>query len=293
MIKLGYCVAYDWELLRYSIPKVYEHTDVICLSIDKNRQSWTGDFFSWDEEGFKTMLANIDPQKKIKIYEDIFYNPALLPMQNEVEQRNKIAAFLGEGGWHVQLDTDEYFLDFGAFVKYLNSFVPSRKANICCPLINLYKFLHSGLLWIKPLQFHEIEFVPTATRHPNYEYGRKNGDFNVFTNFSILHQSWARGEDEMREKLQNWGHAKDFDVQKYFQLWKDANEQNYDAYKNFHHLHPHTWPALSLKTNISGIKDLLNADQKDFPLPITNSDLRKKNSIWLSRAKKIFRNFRG
>ena len=47
MIKLGYCVAYDWDLLRYSIPKIYEHTDVICLSIDKNRQSWTGEFFSW------------------------------------------------------------------------------------------------------------------------------------------------------------------------------------------------------------------------------------------------------
>ena len=288
MIKLGYCVAYDWELLRYSIPAVYEHCDVICLSIDKNRQNWAGQYFSWDEEGFKKMLCEIDLQKKIKIYEDGFYNPELLPMQNEVIQRNKIANFLGKGGWHVQLDADEYFLNFAGFVSYLKEFTPDRKVNVCCPMINLYKEIPEGILWIKPSLFKEIEYFPIATLHPDYQYGRRNGHFNILTDFSILHQSWAREENEIWEKLNSWGHAKDFDVPKYFALWKNANAENYGSYKNFHHLRGPAWPALELKHNIK-IENIAGFSNEDFPLPIKKQDLRKINSIWLSRARKVLK----
>lgn len=293
MIKLGYCVAYDWELLRYSIPKIYEHCDVICLSIDKNRQSWTGERFSWDEKEFRNLLTEIDPENKIKVYEDAFYNPALLPMQNEVAQRNKIARFLGDGGWHIQLDTDEYFLNFKGFVTYLKEFKSNRKVNICCPMINLYKFIPEGVLWIRPFHFEEVEYFPIATQNPAYQYGRRNGDFNIFTEFSILHQSWARSEYEMEEKLKNWGHAKDFDIEKYFELWKNANVDTYSSYVNFHHLHPSTWPALELKKMTSNSAVLLHSEQADFPLPISSSDLKKKNSIWLSRARKLWKKVSG
>lgn len=46
-IKVGFCVAYDWNLLHVSIPKIYDDADVICLSIDKNRRSWAGLRYSW------------------------------------------------------------------------------------------------------------------------------------------------------------------------------------------------------------------------------------------------------
>src|SRR5687767_11009070 len=104
MIKVGYCVAYDWNLLNFSLPQVYDHADVICLSVDINRQSWSGKPFSWHEEGFRSMIRELDYAQKIKVYEEAFYDPQLLPMDNEVRQRNKIASFLGEGGWHIQLD---------------------------------------------------------------------------------------------------------------------------------------------------------------------------------------------
>jgi hypothetical protein len=289
MIKVGYCVAYDWEFLNYSLPQVYQHADVICLSIDRNRQSWSGKPFSWDEDGFRKMVATVDVAGKIRVYEDDFYNPELLPMQNEVAQRNKIAAFLGDGGWHIQLDADEYFVDFKSFVDFLNTLKTDRKINVNCPMINLYKQVPEGMLWIKPGHFSEIEYFPIATRHPEYEFGRRNGHFNILTNFPILHQSWARSEDEMWEKLNNWGHSKDFDVQKYFGLWKNASARNFNTYKNFHHLRGEEWPSLALQTKGNTVEQLLTLKNEDFPLPISIRNLRQANSIWRSRARKIWK----
>lgn len=289
LIKVSYCVAYDWELLRTSIPRIYKEADVICISYDKNLLSWSGNTFTWDEKLFQQMIEELDPAKKIVIYKDTFYNPQLQPMQNEVAQRNKIAAFLGLDGWHIQLDTDEFFLNFDKFVAYLKEFQSGRKVNICCPMINLYKQIPEGILWIKPSAFNEIEYFPIATQYPSYEYGRRNGNFNVLTNFPILHQSWARQEQEIWEKLNNWGHAKDFDVAKYFNFWKEANAENYTSYKNFHHLHPHTWPALALEpVHLNQLSGSAITDSS-FPMPITTWSLLIANSIWVSRAKKIWK----
>ena len=49
-IKVGYCVAYDWDLLAYSLPLVYDYADKICLSIDIDYTSWGGTPFSFDEK---------------------------------------------------------------------------------------------------------------------------------------------------------------------------------------------------------------------------------------------------
>ena len=58
-IKVGFCVAYDWELLKNSIPRVYNAADTICLSIDKNRTSWSGKKYDFDESAFQLSDAEI------------------------------------------------------------------------------------------------------------------------------------------------------------------------------------------------------------------------------------------
>ena len=145
-IKVGFCVAYDWHFLEYAIPQIYTQADLICLSIDVNRTSWGGNEFEFDEEGFKNLINRLDTSHKIKVYRDNFSLPELSPMQNEVRQRNKIAEFMGKGGWHIQLDADEYFLDFGKFVSFLHSSKFTRPVNICCPLYILFKQINSGYL---------------------------------------------------------------------------------------------------------------------------------------------------
>ena len=65
-IKVGFCVAYDWELLRHSLPLVYADADIICLSIDKKRRSWAGASYQWNSESFQNFIQSIDTKKKIK-----------------------------------------------------------------------------------------------------------------------------------------------------------------------------------------------------------------------------------
>ena len=61
--------------------------------------------------------------------------------------------------------------------------------------------------------------MPIATNVPIYEYGRKNGHFNHQSPFFMVHDTWARSEEEILQKIQNWGHKTDFDVMKYFEFW--------------------------------------------------------------------------
>src|SRR6478609_4788130 len=114
-IKVGFCIAYDWYLLEYSLPLIYDASDTICLSIDANRTSWSGLKYSFDEEGFHALINRIDAKRKIQSLEENFHNASLTPMQNEIRQRNRMADFMGEGGWHIQLDCDEYFIDYEGF----------------------------------------------------------------------------------------------------------------------------------------------------------------------------------
>ena len=288
LIKVGFCVAYDWKLLAYSIPPIYQYADLICLSIDQDRMSWAGNPFTWDEEGFRALLSRIDPQKKIQLLEEDYHIASLSPMQNEVRQRNCIAAFMGQDGWHIQLDSDEFFLNFEGFVQYLQRVQSFRKLNVSCPWITLYKQTEDGFFYVKPDTYKQIEFIQIATMHPHYEYGRRNGYFNVHTDFAILHLSWARSEAEIWEKLNNWGHKDDFDVQAYFEKWQQLDHDNYESYSDFHHIHAQAWPQLGFIA-ANKIDDLLQLSEKEFNLPINPTRLKLENSIWISRARKYLK----
>ena len=290
-IKVAFCVAYDWGLLAHSLPLVYEAADTICLSIDKDRISWSGNGFSWDEAGFQQLIRAIDTNSKIRLLEEDFHLSDLTPMQNEVRQRHRMAEFMGPGGWHVQLDTDEFFLGFREFAAYLKTIRTRRKVNVVCPWITLYKQGSGGFFYVKPERFSEIEYIQVATRWPHYEYGRRNGYFNILCNFPLLHFSWARSEAEMWEKLNNWGHATDFDVPRFFALWKEVSRDNYQQYKNFHHLHPEAWPRLGFLEGDS-VHDMIRSQEGRFRLPVSRLLLWAQNSLWFSRLRAFLKRFR-
>jgi hypothetical protein len=243
-IKIGFCVAYDWYLLKHSLPLVYKDADSICLSIDNERRSWAGEFFSINENEFFDFIEKLDIGKKIRILQEDFHLPHLTPMQNEVRQRNRMADFLGHDGWHIQLDCDEYFLDFSNFVNELRRLRGTKPVNICCALVTLYKNVENGFLYVKALEKQGVEFVQVATNVPVYEYGRRNGHFNRYTRYIIIHQSWARSEEEISQKLFNWGHKNDFDAAKYLKSWKKVSKDNYKEQSNLHPISPSTWPKL-------------------------------------------------
>ena len=283
-------MAYDWSLLRHSLPLVYREANNICLTIDRDRRSWSGQKFDFDEGSFFHFINEIDIDRKIQIIQEDFHISGLTPMQNEVRQRNKMAEHLGKGGWHIQLDCDEYFLEFGVFVKFLKG-LPGRKrtrVNMACPLITLFKKTSGGFFYVVPAP-GVVEFIQIATQEPSYEYGRRNGNFNICTDFFILHQSWARTETDVRIKVENWGHRLDFDGEAYVQKWLRLDASNFKTFKNFHPLQPEIWPALNFIRAADEAELILHPPCISFPY--SKWELRLKNNRNLAQMKSLVPRF--
>lgn len=288
LIKVGFCIAYDWELLQYALPLIYHDADVICLSIDKDRISWASEPYNFDNEKFHSLVRSIDTDNKIKILEDNFHLENLSPPENEVRQRKYIADFFGAGGWHIQLDCDEYFLEFGRFVKYLQSLSTgkSKYVNVCCTSITLFKHIDEGFLFIKPDSKDSTEFFPVGSRDPEFVHGRRNGHFNIYTDFVILHQSWARSQADIKSKIKNWGHKNDFDTNAYFGIWDSLNATNYTALRNFHPTQPTLWSSLSL-VRANGVIDLIH-NLPTIKIPWRKIDYILKNDRNIARLQNVW-----
>lgn len=288
-IKVGFCVAYDWPMLRHALPPVYGHADVIYISLDNERKTWTGKYYAFDVDAFHEFIKGIDIDNKIKVYEDNFHLPELSAGQNEVRQRNMLAEQMGAGGWHIQLDCDEYFLRFSDFVSYLRSLsFKDPRYSVCCPLVTIFKEVENGFLYVRPGTAERSEYIQIASQIPQYQYGRRNGQFNVYTNFLIIHQSWARSEAEIRQKISNWGHNKDFSPDAFLDMWNRIDGDNYTTLINFHPIVPTVWPALQFYPATT-MEDLVKSFQSsDFP-KLSYWQLRIRNSRFLSRLKKILK----
>jgi hypothetical protein len=288
-IKVGICVAYDWYLLEHALPPIYKDADLICLSLDRNRRSWSGKDFTLDENSFREFVRQHDPDGKIKIYEDDFSIAKISPAENEVRQRMLMASFMGTGGWHIQIDCDEYFLNFAGFVEYLHSLsFRSDKINVLCPLLTLFKKVDGGYLVINSHDAKTTEYVPVATRYPHYEFGRKNGYFNIYTNYVLVHQSWARTPDEIVSKLRHWGHSKDFDPEKYTRFWQVLNASNFQTVSDFHPIEPKRWSSLRFVA-AADETDLLKNLSEDKTMDRSRFDLLITNSKFVSRVLKLLR----
>jgi hypothetical protein len=273
-IKVGILVSYDYELIKNSLPPVYEHADKIVLAVDKDNKTWAGndlhisdDFWQW--------ISDLDTQHKIEIYRDTFYVAGLTTRQCDTRERNMLGKFMGEGGWHIQVDADEYFTDFKDFVDFLH-YLDNKKPHINCVNIqwlSLFKKTPNAFLFITG----EGGGMPTATTMPNYiQYRNIEKPHSVLYHKRIIHDSWARTEDALYTKLKNWSHNADFDTEGYFHFWKAIDEKNYMFVRNLHPLNPLYWPGLEkvegsnvqeLLENIKVNGNLLDTDKKngDFP----------------------------
>lgn len=295
MIKVGFCVAYDWELLKNSIPPIYERADRICLGIDKDRHSWACNPYEIDNDAFYEFVKGIDTDNKIDIYEDDFSLENLNSRENCNRHRMLIAESMGKGGWHIQIDSDEYFLDFNGFTEYLKAIIknPSgneKPLNVNVNLIPLYKQVENGYLYV---DFEEKPFenAPFATNAPLYERARNNGYFNHISPFIAIHETWARNEDQLWYKLKNWGHAAEelesnASKMSYFNLWKTIDKFNYKHIRNINPARPEVWPALDY-CEASSIADFI--EKLTHKLPDLNTfALKMNNNRNIARLKSLF-----
>lgn len=239
LIKVGFLISYDYKYIEYSLPRIYSYADYIVFAIDKDRKTWSGEEFEIPDSFFED-IKNYDTEKKVHIYEDSFYIPALSPIECDTRERNMLAKFMGKGGWHLQIDSDEYFLNFEEVVSYIRSLDISCEAQIFAKWITMYKKENNEYFLI-----NTNENFPFCTNKPDYITARlSNSENDIYTDFKVLHQSWARDDQEIIKKISNWGHSTDFDTKAYYNFWKAINKHTYKYARSFHPLDAWLWPSL-------------------------------------------------
>lgn len=285
MIKVGYLVSYDYKMLLTSIKQLYDYVDGIFIAIDRDRKTWSGNNFEIPQSFFDE-IKSIDSKNKIEFYFDNFYISELLPIECETRERNMLLKKMGKG-WLIQLDVDEYVYDFSKVAKYLKKYWYLTLFPKLTPivfrgkLITLYRQLIDGYLYIENNE--RFSFI---TNQSNYTYTRNNYTVkNHYTNINVIHQSWARTEDEIQMKILNWGHRDDFDKQQYYEFWKNLSSSNYMNYKNVHPIVPEVWDKLNflpsasidefiLKYESNNLQEFIFLDKKKMIKALFNKIIR-------------------
>ena len=274
-IHVGFLLSYDYELLKLSIPPVYKAADKIFLAHDKEFRTWNGknfnvnpDFFSW--------IKDFDIDNKIEIYQDNFYLPELSTLENDTRERTMLSQKMGIGNWLIQVDSDEYFIDFDKFVRDLRKYdhflnnPEKNKIQIAAFWLIIYKYTDNGILYIDKPQKSVF-----ATNYPNYKNARRTNERVIYLDSLVLHESVARNEDDLRFKLENWGHNKDVNKD-FLNKWISVNENNYQEMTNFYYIEPERWKKLSyFPTN--KIQEIENIVANSESLKISKSFILFKN----------------
>jgi hypothetical protein len=241
-IAVGFLVAYDFELLKTSLPLIYERASHILLVIDKNRLSLKGNHFYFDEH-FIDWVNIFDVNGKIEWLEESFFSPERNPHDAELFMRNFMLQQMPVSDWYFQFDPDEYVLDFNGMIDALESieFNNSKPVVVETNWVTLFKQNKKGFFIIGGAP----ERVKIATNRAYNTDNRMIADASIlFLNYNILHQSWARSPKEVWQKLSNWSHTQDFDIQKFYDLWKGCNSLNYCFYWRFHPISGPIWQYL-------------------------------------------------
>lgn len=260
-IKVGYLISYDYEYVKNSLPLLYDDVDYIAIAVDINRRTWTGKPFEIPDAFFQ-WLKIFDVSNKIHLYEDDFCDLNITTMECETRERNMLSQFMGKGGWHVQIDTDEYFIDFKSFKKYITKYIDYDVEHVLLvPFYTIFKEDENGFYIVKDAE----EYVPVAFNNPKFIRARYTECTNKHVVPSpVLHQSWAKDEEQIRKKIENWGHKNDFDTEKYFQLWSFVDSYTYKHLKNLHPLAENGWKSLEYiqTTNIPDLVSILQQREK-------------------------------
>lgn len=287
-IHVGIPISYDYKYLPICLSRIYEAADKITIAIDKDRKTWAGKKYDFDEN-IITEILNNDPIHKISVYEDDFSVPDLSTMECDRRERRMIRDFMKsseEGAWHLQLDTDEYFVNFEGFVKYLHDIeaVYSGDVTVNCRLVTIFKLCQQGLIIAEDdsgLGYFPVASIGGCRFSPSPKEIIINADFNV------LHQSWGREEKEIFFKISNWGHNQDFNIEEYFEFWKSVNKYNARYIRDCHPLNRFCgWNRLRYLEG--DLLDILNELQVSESIPVFHKSTinRAKLDRRLSKIKK-------
>ena len=281
VIKVGILISYDYEFVKTLLPIIYDHIAEIYFAVDVDRLTWSGEKFEINED-FWAWVSEFDTGKKVTIYEDQFYVSGLTAIQCDTRERNMLSEKMGPCDWYIQIDSDEYFVDFAAFISKLHSFEANGPTTIACNVATLYKEVDGGFLVVA----ESNEILNFATNNPVYDAARNNDSGNVLVHWDdlVLHQSWARTPEDIYLKLHNWSHKDDFPVQSFYNLWKAIDKYNAYALADFHPLLGPTWRKLRF---IQGSIDDIRGSKSLQQINISDAVRAKKKSLFSRLWKEI------
>ncbi|WP_264563651.1 hypothetical protein [Flavobacterium sp. N3904] len=274
-IHVGFLFSYDYQKLKLSIPPVYDASDRIFIAMDENLVTWSGNKFEVDSSFFD-WLKEFDTDNKIEIYRENFYIPELTAIEMDTRERHLLSLKMGIGNWLIQIDSDEYFIDFKKFVANLRKYdnyldnPENKKIEIYAFWLIIYKYTENGILYIdKPMK------AAFATNYPNYKCARRTNERIIYVDNLVLHESVARSESELRIKLENWGHSNEVHDD-FLDKWINTNENNYKEGTNFYYIEPKRWKKLAYFPS-KNMDDILNVVKESKNLNISKTKLFFKN----------------
>ena len=274
-IHVGFLLSYDYELLKIALPPVYKSSDRIFIAIDKEYLTWSGNKFTVDTSFFDWLKA-FDVDDKIELYFDTFYVPNLTTTQMDTRERKMLSDKMGIGNWLIQIDSDEYFIDFEGFVTRIKKYdhyldqPEKHKIQIAAFWVIIYKYTENGILYVdKPMK------SIFATNYPNYKAFRRTNERVIYLDSLVLHESVSRTEEELRYKLKNWSHNTHVN-NSFLDKWLKVNESNYKEYSDFYYIEPSRWKTLDYFPT-KNIEEINHLAQKSKNLRITKTYLFFKN----------------
>lgn len=241
MLSFVTLLSYDYQYVYDCIRSYYDIADEIILGLDINRKTWRGQSFNIDMDAVNAFIAEIDVDKKIRIEESDFYK-FRYSMNNDTFERNYLSTKCKEGNWIISIDADERVINGKEFAEWMKQ--ADKNTAILATWRGVFKSFGDKNILINA---NETTIVGVCGQNA-YVSARDIDRPKVMSPLRLLHFSWGRNPDELWQKLNNWSHSQDFDVKKFFDLWKSVTLDNYQQYKNIHPLNGVGWPSLILES---------------------------------------------
>lgn len=230
-------ISYDAEYLPESIKSYYPYVDEIVLGLDKDRISWSGNKFSFDENKLYSALKKIDVDDKIQIIEDNFHQ-SKVAIENDNYERNVLKGHCTHD-WIFSIDADEVLIDAKNF--FYN----------WCPIVAPYrKLLDISFTWLLPFKEFENDYLVIAnpdnrwfkgdtqgfatTKDKTFTYCRWTENKRVtHSPLAVVHWSFCRSADKLQTKLMNFGHSDKTKDDPFYHNWNITTLDNYQNLTNF------------------------------------------------------------
>lgn len=255
-------ISYDAKYLPESISRYYNHVDEIVLGLDEDRITWNNNSFSFDEGELWSALQQIDTENKISVIESNFHM-SKVAIENDNYERNFLKNHC-TNPWILSIDADEYLVNSNDF---FNNYCPiavryAKKVDYRMTWATPYKRIGDTVLVIanedNSPYFGENQAVLTH-KNNTFTYARWTnlsaaGSIRIISPLLAVHWSLCRDETDLKEKINNTGHADLVDKDPFYSIWKQVTLDNYHELRNFRTsgLGGAQWPKL----HAVDIKDL-------------------------------------